>query len=58
MDGRAAGRWKRTLTRRALTLEVALLDPLDAAETEALHAAADAYAAFLGRTASVRTWVM
>lgn len=58
VDGRAAGRWKRTLTRRALTLEVALLDPLDAAETEALHAAADAYAAFLGRTASVRTWVM
>lgn len=58
VDGRVVGRWKRTLTRAAVAVDVALFDPLDGAETDALHATADAYAAFLGRHARVRARVL
>jgi hypothetical protein len=55
LDTQLAGHWKRTLRTGIVTFEVALYEPLDAAQMRGLHAAGDAQAAFLGRTAAVET---
>jgi hypothetical protein len=55
LDGQLTGHWKRTLRTGIVTFEVALYEPFDAAQMRALHAAGDAQAAFLGRTATVET---
>lgn len=55
LDTQLAGHWKRTLRRRSVTFEVALYEAFDKAQMDALRAAADAQATFLGRTAAVET---
>ena len=55
LDTQLAGHWKRTLRKRSITFEVALYEVFDDAQTQALRAAADAQAAFLGLTATVET---
>lgn len=49
LDGRAAGVWKRTLTRNAVSIELKPLGRLTAAERGAVVAAMRAYAAYLER---------
>ncbi|HEV7664715.1 MAG TPA: crosslink repair DNA glycosylase YcaQ family protein, partial [Chloroflexota bacterium] len=48
LDSQVIGHWRRTPKRDAVTIEVALYRELDAAQTIALRAAADAHGAFLG----------
>jgi hypothetical protein len=55
LDGQVAGHWKRTLGSGAVTFEVALYEPFDAAQARALEAAADRQGEFLGLTATVVT---
>jgi hypothetical protein len=52
-DTQLAGHWKRTMRSRSVTFEVALYEPFDDHQMTALHAAADAHAAFLDLTAVV-----
>lgn len=47
LDTQVTGAWKRTVRRRAVYIDVQLYRPLNDAETQALHEAADAYGAFL-----------
>jgi hypothetical protein len=54
LDGRIAGYWRRTIKRDEVVLEVALLDPFDESQRDALEAEAVRYAAFLGLPAAVR----
>ena len=54
LDGRLSGFWKRTLKKDAVVVEVALLQPFDAAQLRALEAEAARYGAFLGLAATVR----
>nr|WP_281353677.1 winged helix DNA-binding domain-containing protein [Phytoactinopolyspora mesophila] len=46
------GNWKRAVKRHEITVDVQLYRPLDATETESLHVAAHAHAAFLGKAAA------
>jgi hypothetical protein len=55
LDSQVAGRWKRTLKKDSVALEVALHATLNDPQARALRAAADQHAAFLGRTATVAT---
>jgi hypothetical protein len=50
LDSQLAGHWKRTLSKDTVTIEVALYAEFDAAQTQALHAAAARHAQFLGMT--------
>jgi hypothetical protein len=58
LDSQLAGHWKRTLTKRAVTFQVALRTEFDDAQMEALQAAADRHGAFLGLPASVESEVV
>jgi hypothetical protein len=58
LDSQLAGHWKRTLTKRAVTFQVALRTEFDDAQMQALQAAADRYGAFLGLPASVQAEVI
>lgn len=53
LDGRMIGRWQRTSTRTAITVEVRTERPLDAAGTDSLDAEVDRLGRFFGLTA---TW--
>jgi hypothetical protein len=53
LDGRVAGFWRRTVRKDRLTVEAALLEPLDAAQTAALEAEAGRYGEFLGLPAEL-----
>jgi hypothetical protein len=53
VDGRVAGGWRRTLGKRAVSIELRLLRPLSPAEKKGLHAAAERYGRFLGLPVSV-----
>lgn len=55
LDSQLIGRWKRTITKRAVTFTVALPEPWDDARMRALQAAADRQGAFLGLPAVVAT---
>ena len=48
LDGRFAGRWKRTIKKDSVIIETSLYRAFDASETMALRKAADAYGDFLG----------
>ena len=48
LDTQLAGHWKRTVTKRALTVQAALYVPFDDAQSRALQAAADRHGQFLG----------
>ena len=58
LDSQLAGHWKRTVSKRAVTFAVALRTPLDDAQTQALHEAADRHGAFLGLPATVQAEVL
>jgi hypothetical protein len=58
LDGQLAGHWKRTLRRRSVTFDIALYEPFDDAQMQALHDAANAQAVFLERTAVVQTTML
>jgi hypothetical protein len=53
IDTQIAGHWRRSLTGKQVTLEVALYRPLTDAETVALQAEADRHAAFVERPAEI-----
>ena len=55
LDGRVAGFWRRSIRRDEVVVEVALLEPLDDAQTAALEAEATRYGEFLGLRAVVRS---
>jgi winged helix DNA-binding protein len=55
LDGHVAGHWKRTLHKGSVTIEAALYEPFDDAQTMALQAAAARHGQFLGLTAAVTT---
>ena len=48
LDGRVAGDWRRRVTRHRVVVEVQALRPFEGAAGDALRAAADAHARFLG----------
>jgi Winged helix DNA-binding domain len=50
LDGQVVGSWTRSLQKEVLLFTPTLLDPLNELEMRALRAAAERYAAFLGRT--------
>jgi hypothetical protein len=58
LDGQVAGRWKRTLKKNSVIIEVALYTPFDDTQTQALQAATERHGAFLGLTATVVTTEM
>jgi hypothetical protein len=58
LDSQLAGHWKRTLTKRAVTFQVALRMDFDDAQMQALYAAAERHGAFLGLPPTVETVVM
>ncbi len=53
VDGRTVGSWRRTLTARAVHVEVEPFGPLDAAATAALEAEVERFGAFLERPATL-----
>ncbi|WP_157253991.1 winged helix DNA-binding domain-containing protein [Nonomuraea typhae] len=53
VDTQVAGRWRRTVRADAVVLEATLYRPFGAAETAALHDAADELGVFLGAPAAV-----
>lgn len=53
LDGQVAGMWRRTPRKDGLLIQVALHVTFNAAQTRALHLAADKHAAFLGLNAVV-----
>lgn len=55
VDGRLTGVWKRTLTRRAVSLTVTLYSTLDAGLREELAQAVERYGQFLGAPAVAET---
>jgi hypothetical protein len=57
LDSQLAGHWKRAVAKRSVAFTVALRVPFDDAQMQALHAAADAYGAFLGVPATVEAAV-
>lgn len=58
VDTQVAGRWKRTVQADTVVLDAVLCRPFDAAETAALHAAADKLGMFLGARAVVSASVL
>ena len=54
IEGRTVGTWKRTLTRRAVVVDVTLFAPLDPAQRAALELAAERFGRFLGLAAELR----
>ena len=58
VDTQVAGRWKRTVRADTVVLTAMLCRPFDAAETAALHAAADELGMFLGARAVVSASVL
>ena len=52
LDGRVAGRWRRTVRRDRLTVEVQALLPFAGSTREALQAACEAHGRFLGDLAT------
>jgi Winged helix DNA-binding domain len=54
LDSQLAGTWRRAITRGGVVIEAQLAAPPDASAAEALHTAAQRYAAFLGLPATVR----
>ena len=58
LDGQLVGHWKRTVGRDTVAFEVALYEPFDDAQTEALRVAADRHGEFLGLAATVTTTVI
>ena len=48
LDARVAGRWRRTVRRDRVTVEVQALRPFEGAAREALQAACEAHGRFLG----------
>lgn len=57
IDGRTVGSWRRLLSARTVTVEVALLTPLSAARARALDRAVARFGAFLGRRVELVTAV-
>jgi len=57
VDSQVAGRWRRTVKKATVLIEVALHAPLGGVWTRALHEAAQRHGQFLGRTATVVTAV-
>jgi hypothetical protein len=55
LDGQLVGRWRRVEERRSQVIEVILAARLERDEREALHAAAERYAAFIDRPVELRT---
>lgn len=53
VDGQVAGTWRRTLKPRSVELTFSTFAPLGDAETQALHATAEAYGRFLGLPATI-----
>ena len=53
LDGQVAGRWRRTVRKDAVLVDVTLHAPFDGAQAEALRAAAARYGEFLGLPAEV-----
>jgi hypothetical protein len=53
LDTRLAGHWKRTVTRSAVTIQVAQYTPLTRTQLKALGAQADRHGRFLGLPATV-----
>jgi hypothetical protein len=58
VDTQVAGRWKRTVRADTVVLDTVLCRPFDAAETAALHDAADELGMFLGARAVVSASVL
>jgi hypothetical protein len=58
VDTQVAGRWKRTVRADTVVLDTVRCRPFDAAETAALHAAADKLGMFLGARAVVAASVL
>lgn len=58
LDSQLAGHWKRAVSKRAVTFQVALRTPFDDARMQALQAAANRHGEFLGVPAIVETAVM
>jgi hypothetical protein len=54
VDGQLVGGWTRTLTKRAVVVELNLLTRLSEAEERAVAAAADAYGGFVGLPVELR----
>jgi hypothetical protein len=54
IDGQVTGRWRRTVTRESVTIEVTLDRPLSAAEDRRLRDEAAALGRFLGLEATLR----
>jgi hypothetical protein len=48
LDGKVAGTWKRSLTKRVVTIEVKPFVPMKTAQSRKIATAADRYGAFLG----------
>ncbi|MEV4416874.1 hypothetical protein AB0J67_33660, partial [Catellatospora sp. NPDC049609] len=58
VGSQVAGHWKRTVGRRAVTIEMLVYAPLDADRAAAVQAAADHHGRFLGLPATVTTKVL
>ena len=54
IEGRTVGTWKRTLSRRAVVVEVTLFAPLEKTQRAALERAAERFGRFLGLVAELR----
>ena len=54
VDGQLVGGWRRTLSKEAVIVELALSTRLTGAEERAVIAAAEAYGAFVGNPVDVR----
>src|SRR5437867_561004 len=52
LDGRMLGTWKPTAKRNSVVIETVVMRALKRVETQALHAAVDAYGKFIGLTAA------
>jgi hypothetical protein len=55
MNGRVVGGWKSVADKVGVRIEAKLSVPLDGPQKDALHAAADRFGAFIGRTVTVRS---
>ena len=55
IGGKLVGTWRRTVRKRAITVELNLFAPLSADEHRLVQAAADRYTAFFGLPAEVKT---
>lgn len=54
VNGRVVGTWRRRLKKDAVSVDMKLLRDLNAADRQALDAAVERYAAFLGRKAALK----